>query len=97
MAADELPLDVLLSTIHVIATLCVGIAGSNNRLVQDHLTSGHEDILDILVDIVAAAETDDQLGFAGQVRIEAACALACLSLGNKTVSGNGLFCFVRTY
>ena len=78
--------NVLLATIHVVATLCIGIAGSNNRLVQDHLTSGHEDVLNLLVDIIGAAEVDSEDGeYPSAVRIEAACALACLSLNNKSV------------
>ena len=107
--------DVLLASIHVVGTLCVGIAGSNNRLVQDHLTSGSEDILDLLVDVVVDEEleeeeegkcverrmlqltTEDQSAedditqsaaprFHTAVRIEAACAVGCLALGNKQVN-----------
>ena len=44
--------DVVLSVIRVLGTLCVGTAASSNKLAQDHLTCGHNDILDLLIDII---------------------------------------------
>ena len=64
-------------------------------------TSGHDDVLELLVDVVSMEmeeeeEEKDEDGklrrenckeaFSQAVRVEAACAIACLSLWNKNVT-----------
>ena len=93
--------DVVLAAVRVLGTLCVGTAASSNKVAQDHLTSGHDDILDLLVEIVMEDSQQDFMPRNGQneasgkieeksypdvVRIDAACALGCLCLENRPVS-----------
>ena len=79
--------DVVLAAIRVLGTLCIGTAASSNKLAQGHLTTGANDIFDLLTEMIMDGSDGASRTHPDVARVEAACALGCLCLDNRTVSG----------